>query len=202
MTTQPQLDVAFAEEPLDLTDAELVAEGRVPLWRQPGADVVPPLSLKVAVVHDLAAEKDRTRKAAILSSFVEGLVGAARLLPRSRETQDVVDVLDQVKACIDGDRRPDRALTHTMHAIASALLTALSLRGLDESLAARAVASQLVELGIDLPDGDDAPDKRLLLWREHLQEGRFSTHLRTVYKSALALALKAPRPAPATPQAV
>jgi hypothetical protein len=203
----PENDVVFVDPVLDtleLTEAELVEAGRVPLWRQPGAEILPPLQLKVAVMHDLAAEPDRARKAAILARFVEGLGVTAASCPRSREAEDVAEVLDAVKAFIQGERRLDRALTHAVHAIASAFLTALSLRGLDEALAARAVAAQLIELGVDLPDGapGETPSARLMTWREHLQEGRFSVHLRTIYKSALALSLTQPRPASSRPVAV
>lgn len=206
-STPPEGGLAGADpgnDTLELTEAELVEAGRVPLWRRPGADILPPLQLKVAVVHDLAAEADRTRKAEILARFVEGLNTTAASCPRSREVEDVMAVLDAVKACVLGDRRPDRALTHAVHSIASALLTALALRGLDESLAARAVVAQLVELGFDLPDGGggETDSARLMAWREHLQEGRFSVHLRMIYKTALALSLTQPRPTSSRPLAV
>jgi hypothetical protein len=206
-TPAPEVDVTLDGQVLDtleLTEAELVEAGRVPLWRRPGADVLPPLQLKVAVVHDLVAAADRIRKAGILARFVDGLSATAASCPRSRETEDVVAVLDAVKACIHGERRADSALTHAIHAIASALLTALSLRGLDEALAARAVVAQLVELGFELPKGspDETDTARLMTWREHLQEGRFSVHLRMIYKSALALSLTQPRPASSRPLAI
>jgi hypothetical protein len=200
-------DIDLVDAPLDLTDEFLVQTGRdcafIPEGERPGLNesyrrILPPayVPLRVAVVAELAKEVDPYSRARIFLDFLDGLEAAIRLRPRSTEAQDVASVIASIRDHLAGVSGSDALLHHGAQAISCALLTALSLRGLDEAVASRAIVSQIESLGFPPPDGDpDSPSwMRLLAWRELLQDGRLNVYLRTIYKSAMALALQAPRP--------
>jgi hypothetical protein len=196
-----------ADEPFDLTPAHLVREGQdcifIPDDLRPGLresyrKILPPayVSLRVAVVADLAKEADPYNRARIFLAFMESLEAAIRLRPRSTEAQDVAGVIAAIRDHLSGEKGTDAMLQQGAQAISCALLTALALRGLDEAVAARAIVTQIEHLGFPPPDGDSTEPtwKRLLDWREQLQDGRLNVYLRTIYKSALALALQTTPP--------
>ena len=207
-------DVEALDAPLDLTDEFLVKAGRdcavIPQDARPGLNdayrkILPPahVRLRVGVVAELAREADPRHRARIFLDFIDGLEAAMPLHPRSTETQDVAAVVTAIRDHLAGVSGSDAMLHHGAQAISCALLTALSLRGLDEAVAARAIVGQIEGLGFPPPDGDpDEPSwKRLLAWRELLQDGRLNVYLRTVYKTAMALALQSPPPARRSPPA-
>jgi hypothetical protein len=195
------------DEPLELTHAHLVHEGRdcivIPDGLRPGwhgsyRKILPPayVPLRVTVVADLAKEADPYRRAGIFLAFMESLEAAIRLRPRSTEAQDVAGVIAAIRDHLSGVNSSDAMLQQGAQAISCALLTALALRGLDEAVAARAIVTQIENLGFPPPDGDPSEPtwKRLLDWRKQLQEGRLNVYLRTIYKSTLALALQSAHP--------
>ena len=93
----------------------------------------------------------------------------------------------QVEAGPDPDHQP-------IFAVCAAYVTALTAISVDEAAAAQLLARKLIGLGYGLPKhgGDTRGWKRLLIWRDHLERGRFPPELREIYDRAFRLVRHAP----------